>query len=130
MTTPAPTLFDPAVANDPYPFYAYLRREAPVAPLGAMGLWGTSRYEDVIRILRDPETSRRWSAERAAGEARRAIFDDPPIHTRMRGLLTRAFTPRVIELQREAIEENCRRMVDQMLAGDCDRIAGLAYRCL
>ena len=37
------------------------------------------------------------------------LFDDPPIHTRMRGLLTSAFTPRVVELQRASIQENCDR---------------------
>ena len=91
MTTPAPTtpaasLFDPAVANDPYPFYALLRREAPVAPLGVMGLWGVARHEDVVRVLRDPETfSSVVGARQLAGEnlPPSMIFNDPPIHTRL-----------------------------------------------
>ena len=41
VSNPTLSLLDPAVGNDPYPFYAHLRREAPVAPLGVMDLWGS-----------------------------------------------------------------------------------------
>ena len=44
------------------------------------------------------------------------LFDDPPVHTRMRGLLTAAFTPRVIEEQRDAIRENAQEAQRQLLA--------------
>lgn len=120
MTPPAATLFDPAVASDPYPFYARLRREAPVAPLGVMGLWGIARHEDVVRVLRDPETFSSVVGERRlAGEdlPPSMIFDDPPIHTRLRGLIAKAFTPRVVEQQREPIERRARELVDAMLSG-------------
>lgn len=121
MVTSPPTLFDPAVANDPYPFYAYLRREAPVAPLGALGLWGIARHADVVRVLRDPETfSSVVGARQLAGEdlPPSMLFDDPPIHTRLRGLIAKAFTPRVVELQHDAIAERARDLVANMLAKD------------
>ncbi|MFM7736415.1 MAG: cytochrome P450 [Alphaproteobacteria bacterium] len=131
MTTPTLTLFDPAVANDPYPFYAQMRREAPVAPLGVMGLWGVARHEDVLRGLRDPETFSSVVGERRlAGEELppSMIFNDPPLHTRLRGLSAKAFTPRMVELQREPIERRSRELVDAMLAKrDPDVVLDLAY---
>ena len=129
-TNPAPTLFDPAVANDPYPFYAYLRREAPVAPLGLMDLWGIARHEDVLRVLRDPETFSSVVGQRVPGaeELPSMLFNDPPLHTRLRSLIAKAFTPRVVELQRESIAQRAKELIDAMLAkGDPDIVLDLAY---
>jgi cytochrome P450 len=131
VTAPAASFFDPRVASDPYPYYAYLRREAPVAPLGAMGLWGVARHEDVVRVLRDPETFSSVVGERRlAGEdvAPSMLFNDPPVHTRLRALIAKAFTPRVVELQRGAIQARARALVDGMLAkAEPDVVRDLAY---
>ncbi len=122
---------NPLLAANPYAFFAELRKNNPVAQFGALGLWIVSRYDDVTRILRDHETfSSEVGARRLAGEERSPtiLFDDPPVHTRMRGLVSRAFTPRTIELQRPAIEENCRRLVEKMCAKEtADFVAELAY---
>lgn len=121
---------DAAVAENPYPFFAEMRRSNPVAQLVG-GIYGVARYDDVTRILRDPTTfSSEVRGARTPEEHRppSILFDDPPVHTRMRGLLQKAFTPKVIELQRPGIEANCRRMVDHMLAQDTpDYIAEIAY---
>ncbi len=80
MSNPPLSLLDPAVGNDPYPLYAHLRREAPVAPLGVINLWGIARYNDVVRVLRDPETfSSAVGTRRLAGEdlPPSMLFDDP-----------------------------------------------------
>jgi cytochrome P450 len=131
MSTPTFSLLDPAVANDPYPFYAHLRRDAPVAPLGVMDLWGVARYDDVVRVLRDPETfSSVVGTRRIAGEVLppSMLFDDPPVHTRLRGLIAKAFTPRVVEQQRGAIDARCRKLVAAMLAQPApDIVRDLAY---
>lgn len=127
---PAPTLFDPAVANDPYPFYAYLRREAPIAPLGLMDLWGIARHEDVLRVLRDPETFSSVVGQRRSDgeELPSMLFNDPPLHTRLRSLIAKAFTPRVVELQRASIAERSKHLIDAMLAkSDPDIVLDLAY---
>ena len=47
---------DPALAENPYPVYARLRREVPVMHLPGLDMWVVSRYQDVVRILRDPAT--------------------------------------------------------------------------
>jgi len=139
MTEPATTpaapgapsaFFESAFAGNPYPFFAGIRANAPVMKVPDADLWIVTRYDDVLRVLRDWETFSSVVTARAAGEevSPSILFDDPPIHTRMRGLLTKAFTPRVIEEQRPAIEENCGRMVEAMLRQETpDLIASLAY---
>jgi cytochrome P450 len=125
-------LFEGAGA-DPFPMFQAVRAASPVLQLpGDVAFWGVFRYDDCLRILRDPETfSSMVDARSMRGEKRppTILFDDPPIHTRMRGLLTKAFTPRVVEEQREQIRENATRMIDGMLAeGEtADLIAHLAY---
>lgn len=133
MSAPQPpfTFFDsPEMGGNPFPTFALLRQNSPVFRPPGGPLWIISRYEDAVRIFHDPATFSSEVGQRAEGEVRppTILFDDPPVHTRMRGLLTRAFTPRVIELQRPAIEANCKIMVDRMLAGETtDFIAGIAY---
>ena len=117
---------------DPFPMFAALRKASPVMKLpGDMNFWAAFKYDDVLRILRDPDTfSSMVDARSMQGEKRppTILFDDPPVHTRMRGLLTSAFTPRMIEQQRDQIRDNAARMIDGMLAEDePDLIAHLAY---
>jgi cytochrome P450 len=122
----------PIFEGDPFPLYKVLRATNPVAKVGE-NFWVVAKYDDVLRVLRDPETfSSRVSEADVRGEPRppTILFDDPPVHTRMRGLLTSAFTPRVVELQREFIQENCDRLIDAMLADTSepvDYVAGLSY---
>ncbi len=130
MATPSFTLLDPAVANDPYPFYAQMRRHAPVTPLGVMGLWAVTRYDDVVRVLRDPETFSSVVGQRKPDEPEfpSMLFNDPPLHTRLRSLIAKAFTPRVVEQQRPAIAARCRELVPAMLAkAQPDVVLDLAY---
>lgn len=118
--------------GDPFPILAALRKTSPVMKFpGDFDFWGVFRYDDAVRVLRDPETfSSQVDARSMRGEKRppTILFDDPPMHTRMRGLISRAFTPKTIELQRPAIEAAARRMVDAMLEMDApDYIAQIAY---
>jgi cytochrome P450 len=138
-TTGAPYGFDlqsPEYLANPYPFYARLRAEAPVAFIEPR--WILTRYEDVATILRNPVFGRGGYDDiilRAFGPGplhasftRWMLFMDPPNHTRLRSLATRAFTPRAVEQMRLAIQ----RLVDQLLDtverdGGGDLIASFAY---
>ena len=133
--TPTETAADspfqlPVFEGDPFPLFKMLRANNPVVKLGE-GFWGIAKYDDVLNILRDPVTfSSMVDAASARGEARppTILFDDPPVHTRMRGLLTGAFTPRIVELQRGFIQETCDRLIDAMLADEVtDYVAGISY---
>ena len=96
------SLADPAVIPDPYPLLGRLREHSPFAVLdGSLVVFG--RYRDCSAILRDPrasserERSRLAPPELAERDRPRSFLSlDPPDHTRLRGLVSRAFTPRVV----------------------------------
>ena len=123
-------VFGGEAGGDPYEAYERMRRESPVTRLGD-AFWAVAKFEDVDMILRDWETfSSIVGAKAISGEepASGMIFNDPPIHTRLRGLIQKAFTPRVVELQRPGIHAYCDELVGKMLAEeDPDLVASLAY---
>src|SRR4051794_29978340 len=98
---------------DPYTAYAKLRRDAPVhrvpGPMGSQ-IWLITRYEDVRtafsdpRFAKDPRHAPDWARVMAGGSGdegpmgRNMLNSDPPDHTRQRRLVSRAFTPRRVEL--------------------------------
>ncbi|MEV4320345.1 cytochrome P450 [Actinocrispum sp. NPDC049592] len=91
-------LYDPAFLADPYPFYAWLRAEAPVLRLRDPDVWLLSRHEDVHAALRSPEkfSSADGVAFGRQGGAGSLIATDAPDHTRLRRVLSQQFTPRSI----------------------------------
>jgi cytochrome P450 len=118
---------DPAFVADPYPTYHRLRAEDPVhhSPLG---FWVLTRYEDVVASLRDPRLAKeaiasviatRFGIEAPAGIGLSMLDRDPPDHTRLRGLVSKAFTPRVVEGLRPRVQQ----IVDGLLAAVEDRHA-------
>jgi cytochrome P450 len=120
---------DPAFRADPYPHY---RRLASGGALHrtAVGLWVTGSYGMCERVLRDPRFGHRpenGGVWRESPMRRRSFLTmDPPDHTRLRRLVSRAFTARLIERLRPRIEE----VVDELLdgvRGEVDLLAELAY---
>jgi pimeloyl-[acyl-carrier protein] synthase len=99
---------------DPYPGLHALRAHDPVHFIDVPGLWFVTRYDDVVAGLRDP----RLSAERfqlslpemqssalISSLSTMMLLRDPPHHTRLRALVSKAFTPRVVENLRPRIQE-------------------------
>jgi cytochrome P450 len=132
-------LFDPSntefLAN-PYPTYAQLRAKDPVHQT-ALGLWVLTRYEDVALALRDPRFSREgFEAAFAAVECPHSepargrssmLYQDPPDHTRLRAAVSRAFTPRAMEVWRPRIQQLVDELLDRVHeAGAMDVVADLA----
>lgn len=129
-------LADPAVIPDPYPLLASLREASPFTDFdGALAVFG--RYEDCSRILRDPRASSERGTSALAGrrpehERRRRSFLslDPPDHTRLRRLVSKAFTPRVIATLQPRVSE----VTDELLtaaqasgAGELELVSQIAY---
>jgi hypothetical protein len=110
-STVAPLRYSPydyQMHEDPYPTYARLRDEAPLYRNDDLDFWALSRHDDVVAAFRNPtQLSNRFGVSldpSAYGpEAHRAmsfLAMDPPRHTRMRALVSKAFTPRrVAELE-------------------------------
>jgi hypothetical protein len=125
--TAIPNVFDPAIRADPYPGYARLRREAPVCET-PWGGWIISRYADCLALLKDPRASSdpgqsnayRSAVERglidpdeALGRTPPFLITDPPGHTRLRGLVSKAFTPNVIEGLRARVQQIVDELFDR-----------------
>jgi len=87
--------------RDPYPFYARMRAEAPAywLPHGNGGMWMFTRYADVELILKDLRFKKDTSRFVQPGEQNfpQMLNTDPPNHTRLRSLVSKAFTPKVVE---------------------------------
>jgi len=127
---------DPEFLANPYPTYARLRAEDPVhhSPLD---FWVLTRYEDVAAVLRDPRfikeplapfVAARFGVAVPSGVGLSMLDRDPPDHTRLRSLVSKAFTPRVVEGLRPRIQ----RIVDDLIAraeaaGSMDLIEEFAY---
>jgi pimeloyl-[acyl-carrier protein] synthase len=125
--------FLPEVIANPYPTYHRLRQEDPVH-LSPLGIWALSRYDDAAMLLRDPRFGRRGfqqileSRFGRQGLGQSMLFQDPPDHTRLRTLVSKAFTPRVIEGMRGHIQQVVDGLLDQVkAAGRMDVVADLAY---
>jgi hypothetical protein len=125
------TLRDLSLA-DPYPALHALRRIAPVNPT-PLGIVRLSRYADCVRLLREVKTGvrrRDGSVPRLAEGSTPPEFmleQDPPAHTRLRKLVSKAFTPRAVEAWRPRARALAESLVDEALAsGEADLIAGLA----
>jgi len=110
--------FDPAVLHDPYPSYRALRAQAPAYETPA-GFWAVSRYDDVQSVLKNPTSfssaAMNFSASRADGTpagGRMLISADPPVHTKLRNLVNRAFTSRRVA----ELEPRIAALVDGLLA--------------
>lgn len=119
--------FEPGFTDDPYPHYGELRRADPVHH-SFLEVWLLFRYDDVFRLLRDPslsvedhkatptalmEATRQVMGD-AADRGRRSMLNlDPPDHTRLRRLVSEAFTPRMVDRLRPRVGE----LVDRALDG-------------
>jgi cytochrome P450 len=108
MTPNAARLFGPGMLADPYPIYHRLRAADPFHRDEASGAWVLTRYDDVAAVLRHPQVSseRTRAAQQEAPPEFQAFFAfrsnamlnaDPPKHTRLRLLVSKAFTPAAAE---------------------------------
>jgi cytochrome P450 len=128
---------------DPYPAYRRLRARDPVHRIPLLPGWAVARHEDVASILHDPCFSadeRNW--KRWPGVVRRmqraGVPDpyaegfvsmlrlDPPDHTRLRGLVSRAFTPRAVERMRPRIEAIVKERLAGVRDGEMELVGRLA----
>jgi cytochrome P450 len=128
---------DPAFRADPYPAYRFLREAAPIwrAPTGQ---WIVSSHANCTAILRDPQFGHgndgRITPEIENEPVLRSLTQtmlllDPPAHTRMRGLVTKAFTARRMEALRPRIETIVDELIDRVIDdGGMDVIADFAHR--
>jgi cytochrome P450 len=143
MVTTQYNPFIPEVHANPYPMYVRLREEDPVHWSALMEAWILTRYVDIVAVLTDSRFSanRRQAQNRFAQEALKIaeefgpfgrtqtmLTSDPPLHTRLRRLVSKAFTPRMVEGLRPRIQQIVDELLDAVLdSGRIDLIRDLAY---
>jgi len=140
----AQALKDPAVREDPYPLYASYREMGPLLPT-AFGGYLLTRHADCFQVLRDARFSSNqrhqagWENVEQLVEAlgfgdlfamftRVMLFADPPDHTRLRRIVSKAFTPKAVEEMRPRIAQ----LVDDLLdaaaeKGEMELVSDLAF---
>ncbi|MYB03573.1 MAG: cytochrome P450 [Acidimicrobiaceae bacterium] len=118
---------DPDVIADPYPLLRELRETSPVHKTGFSDFWVLTRFEDCRAALRDqrlgsPEPGEEAPSLLASTRQRRPdgtrslLFLNPPDHTRIRSLVSRAFTPRRVEHMRPAVRAMTEELLDPVAA--------------
>jgi cytochrome P450 len=119
--------------EDPFPVYRRLRDEAPAYYNADLDFWALSRYDDVLAALHDPETycSRHGITLEARSPLPMIITMDPPEHTGMRRLVSRAFTPKRMADLEDHIRSLSSAYLDTMIErlradGEVDLIADYA----
>ncbi len=118
-----------AVRDNPYALYDALRTKDPVHRMRTLrNAWLLTRYRDIDAVLRDHKRFSNGRRGFAYTELRTLLHSDPPDHTRLRGLILKAFTPRAVD----ALEARIRGIVDDLLDkaaddGAFELMNGLAF---
>ena len=138
---------DPQYLADPYPYYHRLRSESPLCWVDGVrpedGGWWLTRYEEITIAGKNWERFGRGPGRAPTGpspampEAVRELFYfgalqmlnlEPPDHSRLRGLVSKAFTPRMVAQLRPTVESVTTGLIDRMVEqGEADLIHDLAY---
>jgi len=137
--------FGAATKSNPYPIYAHLRAHRPVHRLplpDGRGLWLITRYDDVERALRNPRLVKNprnaldldqlpLFPDEARPMLEHMLSADPPVHTRLRALVHKAFTPRLVERLRPRVQQIADKLLDSVQhqgeAGKMDLIDDYAF---
>ncbi len=121
---------DPTFLANPYPFFAMGRGLSPLQ-MGPQGFWSVFGYEDCAAILRDHAT---WASgpvqtDGTTAEPRPTMLgSNPPVHSRLRGLVSQAFTPRMVEQLAPRIEAIAEELLDAVAGQrEVDFIDALAH---
>ncbi|WP_458461473.1 cytochrome P450 family protein [Paenibacillus sp.] len=113
--------FTAEFTHNPYPVYEKLRKEDPVFrvmfPQGEFG-WIITRYEDAVQVLKDQRFSkdmvRRYGPDNQSIFSNNMLFSDPPDHRRLRGLVQKAFTPKLVADMRSHILDIADDLLDNL----------------
>ncbi len=122
-------VFAPEVKENPYPYYEWLRHNHPVYHNERLDFYALSRYTDVMAASRNPQD---FSSSQGIGPERQPnstmIAQDPPVHTRLRGLVSKVFTPKTIAQSEERIQAIVDELLDKVIdKGKFDLVQDFAF---
>jgi cholest-4-en-3-one 26-monooxygenase len=107
-------LNDPALYDDPWEFYRWLRREHPIWKDSRSGLYAVSRHADIVHVSTHPETYSSAEGVRPVPVKISLIDTDAPEHTRLRRLVSRGFTPKQVRALAPHITELANGIIDNV----------------
>lgn len=122
-------LFADSTRRNPYPAYDLLRARSPVFHVPPMDVWMIFDYDGVKRALTDHDTfsSNLANAPGHGNPGEWFLFFDPPRHTKLRALIAKAFTPRVVANLEPRIRELSRELLDAVIErGEMDLVNDFA----
>jgi cytochrome P450/nitrite reductase/ring-hydroxylating ferredoxin subunit len=138
--------FDPMAPDQrecPFPLYAHARNEMPIFYSERFDLWVVTRYDDIAAILKDParfSSAQSLAVDTGVDPQVQAVLDtgypatptmvtaDPPVHTRFRQLVSKAFTSRQVEVMEPRMREIAHQLVDRFYRdGRTDIVRNYAY---
>ena len=123
--------FAPAVQQNPYPYFAHLRKHSPVYWVEPLQSWAVSRYEDVAYVAKNtqifssaPIIPAILGDQNPVPGVSWLISADPPEHTHLRKLVSKAFTPRMVGALEPRIKEIVAQLLDRIeeQAGEFDLV--------
>ena len=138
-------LMAPEVIADPHSYYRRLRDQNPVHWNDRWGSWVLTRHDDVVQVLRDSEafsSDRMGYLERELTEnevepiapifdilSRWIVFTDPPLHTKLRMLVNRKFSPKMVETYRGTVRKIVNDVLDEIEPqGHMEVVRDFAYQ--
>jgi cytochrome P450 len=117
--------YDVDINADPYPTYARLRDEAPIYYNDRYDFWFLSRHEDVQKALVNWRVFTSTHSDildimKADIKLPKGVvmFEDPPVHTAQRGLLSRVFTPKRMAQLEDQVRSYCISCLDPLVGSD------------
>jgi cytochrome P450 len=117
--------YDVGINADPYPAYERLREDAPIYYNDRYDFWALSRHDDVQKALVNWQTFSNTRSDildiiKAGVELPPGVilFEDPPLHTMHRGLMSRVFTPRRMAQLEDQVRQFCIRCLDPLVGAD------------
>lgn len=136
MTIPVPDLSSATFKADPFPFYAQSRRDLPVLTMRwvfGRTAYVVTRYDDAVTVLRDPRFSKNFIPRipflprSVRVLMRNLLSSDPPDHTRLRALVSHAFTPKMAERLQDRLQSSCNELLDAAARkGNVDLVSDFA----
>jgi cholest-4-en-3-one 26-monooxygenase len=130
---------DNFVDGVPHHFFELLRREAPVfrhPEQNGPGFWALTKYDDIVTVSMDSETFSSWRGgtnihdlpEESLGFVRMIMLNmDPPQHTKYRRLVSKGFTPRIVQAMEPHVRAIASEIIDRVAErGECDFVADIA----
>lgn len=131
-----PNILVNTIRNNPYPYYRVMRQVKPLLHIPKFNMWVALRYDDVRKVLSDYShfssnfhKGMKIKSERLESSVGASLITaDPPVHTKLRGLVSKAFTTRAVANLEPRIEQLTNQLLDQVCdTGRIDLIQDLAY---